>query len=295
MRELRRCLDDEVTQRRQLLAANERRFIENYLIGEVAHHLHHRIREADRLVADMNAELQERPTSTGMQLRFVWTPRTDGPAGLGAARALLTQAQEILSAEDRDMLAGFLQERIREVREEGETGSWRDTLEQAVDYRLWHMFGIERRQGGRWTRLTRRTHGTGSGGEKAIALTIPQFAAAAAHYHHIPHAPRLIMLDEAFVGIDSDMRGKCMDLLHQFDLDFVMTSEREWGCYPTVRGLAIYQVATRPGIDAIAVTRWVWNGREKLQRNTPPPAQPSQTTTDTSAQADLFAEGEHEH
>jgi hypothetical protein len=41
-----------------------------------------------------------------------------------------------------------------------------------------------------------------------------------------------------------------------------MTSEREWGTYPTVPGLAIYQLATRPGIDAIGVTRWVWNGRE---------------------------------
>ena len=68
------------------------------------------------------------------------------------------------------------------------------------------------------------------GGEKAIALTIPQFAAAAAHYKSAaPTAPRLILLDEAFVGIDKRMRGHCMALLHAFDLDFVMTSESEWG------------------------------------------------------------------
>ena len=32
-----------------------------------------------------------------------------------------------------------------------------------------------------------------------------------------------------------------------------MTSEREWGCYATLPGLAIYQLATRPGIDAVGI------------------------------------------
>jgi hypothetical protein len=41
-----------------------------------------------------------------------------------------------------------------------------------------------------------------------------------------------------------------------------MTSEREWGCYPTLPALAIYQLASRPGIDAVHVTRWIWNGSE---------------------------------
>ncbi len=114
--------------------------------------------------------------------------------------------------------------------------------------------------------LNRRSHGTGSGGEKALALTVPQFAAAAAHYRSAgEHAPRMIMLDEAFVGIDSSMRAKCLGLLEQFDLDLVMTSEREWGCYPTVPALAIAQLATRPGIDAVGISRWVWNGRERVR------------------------------
>ncbi|MCP4654146.1 MAG: hypothetical protein GY856_01875 [bacterium] len=71
------------------------------------------------------------------------------------------------------------------------------------------------------------------------------------------------------------MRSKCMGLLDSFDLDFVMTSEREWGCYATLPGLAIYQLATRPGIDAVGLTRWVWNGRERVEAPHPPPAKPS--------------------
>lgn len=125
---------------------------------------------------------------------------------------------------------------------------------------------VERHQDGPWKALTRRTHGTGSGGEKAIALTIPQLAAAAACYRNAdPHAPRLILLDEAFVGVDSDMRARCMGLFSTFDLDFLMTSEREWACYATLPGVAICQISTLPGINAIDVVRWVWNGQERRQ------------------------------
>jgi len=150
------------------------------------------------------------------------------------------------------------------VRAANETETWQEHLTAAFDYRAWHHFCVERQQDGQWKRLTRRTHGTGSGGEKAIALTIPQFAAAAAHYRTAdPLAPRLILLDEAFVGIDKPMRAQCMGLLRAFDLDFVMTSEQEWGCYASVPGIAIYHLSVRPGIEAVGVTRWVWNGRER--------------------------------
>jgi len=73
------------------------------------------------------------------------------------------------------------------------------------------------------------------------------------------------MLDEAFAGIDPTMRSQCMGVLTQFDLDVVMTSELEWGCYPTVPSLAIYHLTSMPGIDAVGSTRWVWNGQERTQ------------------------------
>jgi hypothetical protein len=233
----------------------------------------------------MNRELRERPMSTGMTLRFVWRSADDGPAEFPDVRKHLLRTGATWSPADRESLGAFLQRRIQIVRTANETGTWQEHLTQALDYRAWHQFTVERQQDGQWKRLTRRTHGTGSGGEKAIALTIPQFAAAAAHYRTAhPLAPRLILLDEAFVGIDADMRSKSMGLLHAFDLDFVMTSEREWGCYPTLPGVAIYQLATRPGIDAVGVTRWIWNGHQRVRADHPTPAAvyapgPEQQTT----------------
>jgi uncharacterized protein (TIGR02680 family) len=264
--QLRDLLHDEVLHRQSVLDAREREVLENHLVGEVATQLHELIRQGEALVAAMNDELAVRPTSTGMRLRFVWRPRPDGPDALADARRRLLAADHVWSAEDRDALGRFLQARIREVRDVEASRSWQEQLTEALDYRRWHLFAVEREQEGKWVRLTRRTHGTSSGGEKALALTVPQFAAAAAHYRSAgEHAPRLIALDEAFVGIDSDMRAKCMDLLVHFDLDVAMTSEREWACYPTVPAIAIHQLATRPGIDAIGVHRWVWTGRDRVQ------------------------------
>jgi uncharacterized protein (TIGR02680 family) len=266
MSELDALLSDDLTLRQRLLDEREREVIENHLLGEAAAELQRLIRDAERWVENTNREITARPTSTGMQLKFIWEADPDGPPGLETARRQLLRANALWTIDERAGLARFLQERIRAERNSDESGTWRDQLATALDYRRWHRFSVLRYQDGQWQRLTRATYGTGSGGEKALALTIPQFAAAAAHYASAdPHAPRLILLDEVFVGIDSDMRAKCMGLLATFDLDFVMTSEREWGCYPTLPGLGICQLASRPGIDAVLVTPFVWNGEELRQ------------------------------
>lgn len=282
MSEFEAVLGEDLSLRQRLLDEREREVIENHLLGEAAAELQRLIRDAERWVEHTNREITARPTSTGMQLKFVWEVDPDGPPGLDAARRHLLRANALWTPEDRTALASFLQERIRAERNVNESGTWRDQLAAALDYRRWHRFAILRQQDGQWRRLTRATYGTGSGGEKALALTIPQFAAAAAHYASAdPNAPRLILLDEVFVGIDSDMRSKCMGLLATFDLDFVMTSEREWGCYPTLPGLAICQLTSRPGIDAVLVTPWVWNGEELREMARPelPASTPSAAAT----------------
>lgn len=265
VRELARYFEDQVSERQRLLDAREREVIENHLIGEIAQHLGDRLREGDQWVREINGELADRPTTTGMTLRFAWKPLEDGPAGLEAARRRLLGEGALWSPEERAAVGRFLHEQIERVRTDREGGTWREHLIEALDYRTWHRFVVERRQDGKWVPLTRRTHGTGSGGEKSVALTIPQLAAAAAHYRSAADiAPRIILLDEVFVAVDADMRAKCMGLIEAFDLDFIVTSESEWLAYPTVSGVAIYHLSTRDGWDAIGTSRWVWNGHERL-------------------------------
>lgn len=275
MAEMREALLAEIGTRKMLLSAKEREVMENYLIDEAASELHIRIREAQDWVRKANDELARRPMGSGMSLRFDWEPRQDGPAGLADARKQLLRLSSTWSPSERKALGNFLEAQIEDVRQNNEAGTWQQHLSEALDYRRWHLFSVsqKRDRGEDWKRLTKRTHGTGSGGEKAIALTMPQFAAAAAYYTSIPTAPRLILLDEAFAGVDGDMRRQCMGLLTSFDLDFMMTSESEWGCHPTVPAVAIYHVARRDGIDAIGITRWVWNGtRRVMDSSNPTPA-----------------------
>jgi len=256
--ELVDVLDSEVAYRDRMLTAKERELIEEHLINDVASTLQELISDAEQQLTAMNAELADRPTSTGMRLRLRWEPRPDGPAGLPEARArLLRQHAELWSPEDRAAVGDFLQVQIETERNRDEFATWGDQLRRALDYRAWHRFVIERWQDGRWRPAT----GPASGGERVLAASLPLFAAASAHYRSAhPHAPRLVLLDEAFAGVDDDARAKCLGLLAQFDLDVVMTSEREWGFYATVPGIATHQLVRRDGIDGVHVTTWEWDG-----------------------------------
>jgi uncharacterized protein (TIGR02680 family) len=270
--ELAAALADEVQERRRLLDSREREILENHLVGEVASTLQELIAAAERRVADANRELAERRTTTGMQLRLRWTADPDAPDGLADARArLLRQTADAWSEADRAAVGGFLQNQINAIRAQDATGTWLEHLTRALDYRRWHRFTVERRQGGGW----RSAGGPSSTGERVLAATVPLFAAASSYYSSAGnlHAPRLVMLDEAFAGVDDRARAQCLGLLAAFDLDVVMTSEREWGCYAEVPGLAIAQLSRVEGIAAVLVTRWEWDGAART-RVVPAPEPP---------------------
>jgi uncharacterized protein (TIGR02680 family) len=283
--ELTGALATEVADRERLLSEREREILENHLVNEVASTLQELISAAEAQVARMNTELDERPTSTGMRLRLQWRPREDGPAGLAAARErLLRQTADAWSEDDRAAVGGFLQARIAEVRSRDTSGTWLDHLTEALDYRAWNRFVIQRHQNGQWKPAT----GPASGGERVLAASVPLFAAASSHYASAgsPHAPRLVTLDEAFAGVDDNARAKYLGLLAAFDLDVVMTSEREWGCYPEVPGLAISQLSRVDGVNAVLVTNWEWDGhrRSRVER----PATSTEPEPDTATPVGLW-------
>jgi uncharacterized protein (TIGR02680 family) len=258
---LAEALAAEVEQRTTLLSAREREILENHLLNEVAGTLHELISAAEAEVRQMNDELESRPTSTGMKLRLIWQQARNAPEGLDRVRLKLRQTIDAWSAADRALVGAFLQQRIAAEHADNPAAGWAEALTSALDYRGWHEFAIQRYSGGQWRPAT----GPASGGERALVVSVPLFAAASSHYKSAgnPYAPRLIALDEAFAGVDDDSRAKCLGLLATFDMDVVMTSEREWGCYPQVPGLGICQLARQDGIDAVLVTPWRWDGRER--------------------------------
>jgi uncharacterized protein YPO0396 len=291
--ELAVSLEAEISERERVLSARHREILENQLVNEVAASLQELVSAAEVQVAAMNTELAARPTSTGMQLRLVWRAAASAPAGLAQVRdKLLRQSTDVWTADDRRRLGDFLEEQIKGERLRDAAATWVEQLTNALDYRAWHEFAIQRRQDGQWRSAT----GPASGGERVLAASVPLFAAAASYYASSgnPKSPRLIALDEAFAGVDDDSRAKCLGLLATFDLDVMMTSEREWGCYPEVPGLAIAQLARRDGIDAVLVTPWRWDGRVRTQVPRPVPHIPATAAATAPAgpsadELDLFS------
>lgn len=268
---LEQALSTELNEQKLILSVREREILEEHLEKEIAANLQRMINETETLVTSMNAELEARPTSTGVRFRLEWTPLPeddeDGIVGLAEARRrLLKTSADAWSDEDRRQLGAFLHARIETERQREEHGTVLESLSRALDYRRWHRFTVKRRHYGSWLPLS----GPASSGERALGLTVPLFAAASSHYESAgAHAPRLVLLDEAFAGIDDEARASCMGLIAKFGLDFVMTSEREWGCYAELPGLAICQIVRREGMDAVHVTRWSWNGRERTRQEDP--------------------------
>ncbi|HEX7659326.1 MAG TPA: TIGR02680 family protein [Pseudonocardiaceae bacterium] len=258
-------LDAEIDTRQGLLDTQERELFSKVLVGKVGQHLRRCRQEARDLVDRMNGLLKARPTASGLRMQLVWEVDPDsGDEAKRAVELLDGQAPDYLSDDRRAELIEFLVAQVRRVRDQREGGDWKEKLREALDYRNWCRFRIRvQKPGGPWNDLTDGKHQQGSGGEKAIMLQLPLFVAAAAHYQGFASsAPRPVYLDEAFAGIDQEMRGSCMGLLTDLDLDFVMASHDEWGFHAEVPGVVTYELERDPEAATVLATPYVWDGKK---------------------------------
>jgi len=264
---LRERLTAERDAGRAALDEAERELFDKTLTGATRRHLADRIRQAEELVDAMNTRLRRVRTASKVAVQLVWEVDPALPEGTRAARDLLLSDPSELDEQDRARLREFFRERVAQARGDG-AGGWEGRLGQVLDYTAWHRFGvkIDRANGEGWQLLTKRLHGALSGGEKAIALHLPLFAAVAAHYRSVPEAPRFILLDEVFVGVDATNRGQVFELLAALDLDLLLTSDHEWCTYRELDGIAVHQLITGDGDDAVTTARFVWDGRGLRER-----------------------------
>ncbi|GAB3487805.1 TIGR02680 family protein [Amycolatopsis cihanbeyliensis] len=261
-RELHELLVAEAERARGDITSAERELFDKTLTGDTRRQLADRIRQAGELVDAMNSRLERVRTASQVAVRLVWQVNPELTAGTKAARELLLKDPVRLGETDRESLHRFFRDRIEQARAENTASSWQEQLAQVFDYTAWHQFVVklDRADGRGWQPLTKRMHGALSGGEKAIALHLPLFAAVAAHYESVPDSPRMILLDEVFVGVDSTNRGQVFELLRSLDLDLVLTSDHEWCAYRELPGIAVHQLITGADDEAVTTARFVWTG-----------------------------------
>lgn len=265
--ELAAELRDDIADREMRLHTNEQELLEEFLTGELHEHLRARIREADELVGATNTQLASCPTAAGHRVRLRWDVAEEAPAGTREAVDLLLRGAGLLTTEQREALRAFLHERLREAREGDAAASLHERIAGAFDYRGWYAFSVQVQdaEGSGWRKLTKRSHAAGSGGEKAVMLHLPLFAAMAAHYHTNPTAPRLIVLDEVFAGIDRTTRAQLSGLLVDLDLDALLTSHEEWGFYGELDGISTYHLHRDPEVLGVLAEWFVWDGTRRWE------------------------------
>lgn len=271
--EILTALKQDVTHTEQLLEKEEAELFEKFLSDEVRLEVGQRIQAARSLVDHMNALMQDHPTSSGYRFKLRWEAAPDCEMPTDMMR-LLEKPEGLLYPSERKRLSEFYRQRITGMRPAMTSLPWRVQLASMLDYRQWHRFDLLVKQsaGGAWGKLDRRRHGSMSGGEKAVALHMPLFAAAATHCEaskllvhengqESPGCPRLILLDEIFAGVDAENRGALFDLITRLDLDLVATSESELGLYPELDGISIYQLIVDDALPGVLAARSVWDGR----------------------------------
>src|SRR5262249_14375208 len=139
-------------------------------------------------------------------------------------------------------LRGLRREMIREDRGGHPRATHREARGSGLDYRSWHAF--ERlliHPGAAEPRLTRAKHSVMAGGERSPATHLRPFPPADALYSSAKdRCPRMIALDEAFVGIDERYKPDLFGLAVKFDLALFMTGHALWVTTATVPMIAHY-------------------------------------------------------
>lgn len=260
--ELTSRLAEETAERERTLTAEQRRVFGEALLEEIAAHLRARIHEVQTRVDEMNGILRHSATAAGKIVQLGWRPGEDEE--ITSVIPLIGKPASALGERERETLVAFFRGRIElaqsaEIATDDGEATVR-TLRDAFDYRQWFAFDLWEGSGRERQRLTAKRHAVGSGGEQAVLVHLPLFAAAASLYSGASSAPRLVMLDEALSGIDDDTRARVMGTLVDLDLDFVMTSHELWGTYHTVPSLAIYQLYREQGHFGVHCERFVWDG-----------------------------------
>ena len=258
---LARRLSDEHARLELLLSDREREIFETHLLARVGDALRELLYQSDHFQQTINAEMAKAPTSSGMTVELKWDVDTDDPRLRNAVKTLRF-SPDPMGPEQRETLRSFFSEQIAARRAADAGRSFVEVLTSALDYRSWHSFTFfVRSAGGGRQQVTRKYFKGLSGGEAATVLHLPLFASAAAHYSSgAVHGPRLIALDEAFAGIDDDMRGRLMGLLVQLDLDVILTSHEFWGFYGQVPDLVVYDLTRKPPTPGVFAQRIQWSG-----------------------------------
>lgn len=140
----------------------------------------------------------------------------------------------------------------------GLTNNYFEMIRDALDFRNWFEFQLQYKVTGEEKKeLTDRVFYRLSGGERAMAMYVPLFAAVYARYDSAePDCLRIVSLDEAFAGVDDVNIGSMFKLLEDLRLNYLINSQVLWGCYESVPALSICDLKRPNNSDIVTIIRY---------------------------------------
>lgn len=255
----------------QLLSERDKELYEEIILRSVGKAIRQKIHRAEQWVKQMNGLMEERNTSSGLRLKLEWIPRpaqNENQLDTEQLVELMKRDSHRLHEVEIEQIIAHFRSHIGYAKHQAseEQESLRKHLYEVLDYRNWFVFQLKYAKGEQtaYRPLTDSRFNVLSGGEKAMAMYIPLFAATYSRYSDgRSDAPRIISLDEAFAGVDEENMKDMFQLLTEMDFDYMMTSQVLWGCYDTVPKLSIYEVHRPKDADWVTLFHYRWNGRYK--------------------------------
>jgi hypothetical protein len=274
LEEFFQILKQAIEETELLIQKKDRELFEDILSQTISRQLTDRITESRKWVKDMSLLMKNMDTSMGLCFSLDWKPKTadsDVEMDTMELEQILLRDQALLTEEDISKVASHFRSKIRTEKmkqeERGGAVNYLDLVRDALDYRNWFEFQMYYRRGEETRRpLTNAAFNRFSGGEKAMAMYVPLFAAVNAQYQKAENEdhPRIIALDEAFAGVDDKNISSMFELVHILDFDYIMNSQSLWGCYENVPGLRIAELLRPANSQIVTVIRYTWNGHERV-------------------------------
>ena len=269
--QLMKYLNNYLDEQKLLISDKERQVFEDTLINTLSSKINAKIYKAKGWVKEIDDFMKNMNTSSGFKLYLTWKPKK----AVGEDELDIKELTDILSTphfmtqEQREKVSNHFKEKLKiQKRIEAKDGNMRNyhsIIREVLDYREWFGFQLSfSKPNQNKKELTDNEFFKLSGGEKAMAMYVPLFAAVNARYNGTDKkdAPRIISLDEAFAGVDEENISSMFALLEQLKLDYVLNSQVLWGTYESVKKLSIYELV-RQGDEVVLPIKYGWNGKIK--------------------------------
>lgn len=261
----------------QLLSMEDRRLFETILNQTITTKLSHRINNSQDWTRRMSGIMEQLNTSMGLRFSLNWKGKPADQQEELTTRELIDLLRKdpaVMGDADRDKITSHFRAKIAKARELSRQSTvpatYSELMRQALDFRNWFEFQLYYQKGNSVNpaptkrELTDSAFNSFSGGEKAMAMYVPLFAALSAQYAAASEdAPQLMALDEAFAGVDETNIESMFALVHQLGLNYIMNSQALWGCYASVPSLNIAELWRPQDADVVTVVRYHWDGHTR--------------------------------